>query len=44
MTIFWLTVIGLLIGTLVILFGGGGAAIYLAILTSVFGLNAAVAS
>ncbi|MEB3363259.1 sulfite exporter TauE/SafE family protein [Lactobacillus sp. R2/2] len=35
---------GLVIGTFVILFGGGGAAIYLAILTGLFGLNAATAS
>jgi uncharacterized membrane protein YfcA len=39
-----LVVIGLLIGTIVILFGGGGAAIYLGILTGVFGLPAAAAA
>ena len=36
--------IGLFIGTLVILFGGGGAAIYLGILTGLFNLSAASAS
>ena len=44
MKIFLLGLIGLIIGTFVILFGGGGAAIYLAILTGLFGLNAATAS
>ena len=44
MKIFLLGLIGLVIGTFVILFGGGGAAIYLAILTGLFGLNAAKAS
>lgn len=39
-----LVIIGLLIGTIVILFGGGGAAIYLGILTGVFGLPAAAAA
>lgn len=39
-----LGMIGLLIGTLVILFGGGGAAIYLGILTGLFNLSAASAS
>ncbi|KZU38662.1 sulfite exporter TauE/SafE family protein [Lactiplantibacillus plantarum] len=36
--------IGLIIGTFVILFGGGGAAIYLGILTGIFGLKASVAA
>ena len=44
MKILLLGLIGLIIGTFVILFGGGGAAIYLAILTGLFGLNAATAS
>ncbi len=44
MKILLLGLIGLIIGTFVILFGGGGAAIYLAILTALFGLNAATAS
>ena len=44
MKIFLLGLIGLVIGIFVILFGGGGAAIYLAILTGLFGLNAATAS
>lgn len=44
MKIFLLLLIGLVIGTLVILFGGGGAAIYLGILTGLFGLKAASAS
>jgi uncharacterized membrane protein YfcA len=39
-----LVIIGLLIGTIVILFGGGGAAIYLGILTGVFSLPAAAAA
>lgn len=39
MKIFLLLLIGLVIGTLVILFGGGGAAIYLGILTGLFGIN-----
>lgn len=39
-----LGIIGLIIGTFVILFGGGGAAIYLGILTGLFGLKAAAAS
>lgn len=39
-----LGMIGLFIGTLVILFGGGGAAIYLGILTGLFNLSAASGS
>jgi uncharacterized membrane protein YfcA len=44
MNIIWLGIIGLIIGTFVILFGGGGAAIYLGILTGVFGLKASSAA
>lgn len=44
MNIILLGIIGLIIGTLVILFGGGGAAIYLGILTGVFGLKASAAA
>ena len=44
MTIVLLGIIGLVIGTVVILFGGGGAAIYLGILTGIFGLNASAAA
>lgn len=39
-----LGIIGLIIGTFVILFGGGGAAIYLGILTGLFGLKASAAA
>ncbi|WP_155286656.1 sulfite exporter TauE/SafE family protein [Lacticaseibacillus zhaodongensis] len=39
-----LTCIGLLVGTIVILFGGGGGAIYLGILTGGFGIPAAAAA
>ena len=44
MTIVWLGIIGLVIGTIVILFGGGGAAIYLGILTGIFGIKASAAA
>lgn len=44
MDLFVLAVIGLVIGTLVILFGSGGAAFYLGILTGFFGLKGSVAS
>ncbi|OIL97874.1 sulfite exporter TauE/SafE family protein, partial [Oenococcus oeni] len=44
MNVVFLIVIGLIVGTFVILFGGGGAAIYLGILTGVVGLNASTAA
>lgn len=44
MNIILLGIIGLIIGTFVILFGGGGAAIYLGILTGLFGLRASAAA
>lgn len=44
MNIIYLGVIGLIIGTIVILFGGGGAAIYLGILMGLFGLKDSAAA
>ncbi len=40
----FLIIIGLIVGTFVILFGGGGAAIYLGILTGIVGLNGSTAA
>lgn len=44
MSIVLLVVLGLVIGTLVTLFGGGGAAIYLGILSGLFGLSGSAAA
>lgn len=44
LTMIWLVVVGVLVGTFVIALGGGGAAIYLGILASGFHLSPAVAA
>lgn len=44
MTYLVLILIGLVVGTFVVVFGGGGAAIYLGILTGIIGLPAASAA
>ncbi len=44
MSIIYLIITGFIIGTIVITLGGGGAAFYLGILTTVFGLGPASAA